>query len=156
MTLVDYLTLSISLLSVIVAAISLIRTRALAAEQLELERVTAELSAKQIELIEREDQQRKRPDFHVDLTKLGNDHYFLVANRGDGSAFDLNFELVDCANSPLFADSVRMFPHSELKAQSRIKVPAAIHLGSPSTYNVRLTWKERDGVDKSEDFSVYL
>jgi len=156
MTLVDYLNLSISLLSVIVAAISLIRTRALAAEQIKLERVTAELSAKQIEQIEREEHQRKRPDFNVDLTKFGNGHCFLVANRGDGSAFDLNFELVDCVNSPLYAEAVRMFPYSELKAQSRIRVPAAIHLGSPSTYIVRLSWKERDGAENSEDFTVYL
>jgi hypothetical protein len=156
MTHVDFLTLSISILSVIIAAVSLIRTRKLAAEQLELERVTAELSAKQIEQIERDDQQRQRPDFHVDLTKLGNDHYFLVANRGDGSAFELNFELVDCSNSPLYADSVRMFPYAELKSQARVKVPAAVHLGSPSSYNVRLTWKERDGTEKSEDFTVYL
>ena len=156
MTNVDYLTISISLLSVIVAAISLLRTRTLAVEQLKLERITAELSAKQIQIIEREDQQRQRPQFHVDLTKLGNDHYFLVANRGDGSAFDLTFELVDCTNSPLYDDSVRMFPYSELKAQSRVKVPVAIHMGSPSSYNVRLHWKERDGADKSEDFTVYL
>lgn len=156
MTYVDFLTLSISILSVIIAAVSLIRTRKLAAEQLELERVTAELSAKQIQQIEREDQQRQRPDFHVDLTKLGNDHYFLVANRGDGSAFDLNFELIDCSNSPLYEDSVRMFPYAELKSQARVKVPAAIHLGSPRSYNVRLMWKERDGTEKSEDFTVYL
>ena len=156
MTLVDYLTLSISLISVVIAVTSLVRTRRLAAEQLELERVTAELSAKQIAQIDAEERQRQRPDFRVDLTKLGNDHYFLVANRGDGSAFDLRFELVNCERSPLYDDFVRMFPYAELKAESRVKVPAAIHLGSPGEYTVRLTWKERDGSEKSEDFTVYL
>lgn len=156
MTHVEFLTLSTSILSVIIAAVSLIRTRRLAAEQIELERVTSELAAKQLQIIERDDQQRHRPAFYVDLTKLGNDHFFLIANRGDGSAFELNFELVDCSYSPLYADSVRMFPYAELKSQARLTVPAAIHLGSPSSFNVRLFWKERDGTEKSEHFSVYL
>jgi hypothetical protein len=156
MTNVDFLNISISLISVIISAISLSRTRKLAAEQLELERVTAELSAKQIAQIERDDQQRQRPDLHFDLIKIGKEYYFLLANRGDGSAFDLNFELIDCLDSPLYEDSIRMFPYPHFKSNAELKIPAAIHLGSPNSYKVRLTWRERDGSEKSEEFTAYL
>lgn len=55
MTHYELLTLSASVIAIIISAVSLIRTRKLAAEQLELERITAKLSKLQIKSIEEQE-----------------------------------------------------------------------------------------------------
>lgn len=163
MSYVDFLTLAISLVSVVLSLISMYRTQQLAKEQMklaeeqiELERVTAELSKKQIKQIENDDQQRHRPNLHVILNRVGRNYYFLVTNLGDGSAYGLNFELVDCNESPIVDGELGRFPLKELKSQGSVKIRASIHLGSPLSYNVRLSWKERDDSAKVENFHLDL
>ena len=164
----EILTLCVSLISVVIAVISLIRSRKTAADQLrlaeeqlrlsekqiELDEIAASLAAKQIQQIEEEDHQKRQPLFHVDLTKLGKSYHFLIANRGAGTAFNVNVELVDCPDSPLVADD--KLPARELRSNSRLKLLAAIHMGSPQTYVVRLTWDDSDGNHHTDDFHVSL
>ncbi|QDT10526.1 hypothetical protein [Planctomycetes bacterium K23_9] len=157
MTLTEFLTLAISLVSVIIAVTSLIRTRGIAAEQLKLEAITAKLAERQLSQIEEEAHDRTQAKLHVDLTKLGKNWKFLIANRGEGSAFNLRLELIDCADSPLSQSEVsEKFPYPELKTQSRIKLIAGIHMQSPRTYQVRLTWEDSRDVEHVEDFHVAL
>lgn len=168
MTTNEILTLLVSLVSAVMAVTSLIRSRKteaaqlrlseeqlrLAEKQVQLDEITASLAAKQIEQIEEEDRQKQEPRFHVDLTKLGKSYNFLIANRGGGTAYNVNVELVDCRDSPLVGGN--KLPIPELRADSRIKLLAAIHLGSPETYVVRLTWEDSTGNNHSDDFHVAL
>jgi len=132
MTGYETVTLCVSLLSVIIAVTSLIRTRKIAAEQLKLEQITAQLVKKQISQIDEAAHDKTQPKLHVDLTKLGNNCKFLIANRGDSSAYNLTFELIDCPDSPLAEREVNeKFPCPELKSQLRVKLIAAIHMRSP-------------------------
>ena len=97
----------------------------------------------------------ENPKLHVDLVKLGKNYFFVIANHGQGSAYDLNLELVDCPDSPLIQSQLdSIFSHPELRSESRIKLIAAIHLGSPITYLVRLTWKDSNGKSHTEDHHV--
>ena len=97
----EILSLLISSLAVMISTVSLMRTRKLANEQLELEKVTAELSRLQIERIAEEKSNKSKPKFNVNLTKLGKSYSFYISNTGQGSAYNVNFELIDCEDSPL-------------------------------------------------------
>ncbi|TCK08643.1 hypothetical protein [Marinobacterium mangrovicola] len=149
----EILSLIISTLAAVISCVSLVRTRKLAKEQLELERVTAELSRLQIESIAEEKSDKTKPKFNVNLTKFGKSYNFYISNTGQGSAYNVDFELIDCNDSPLSTHELQdMFPHQEMKPNSRIKLMAAIHMGSPRKYQVKLTWENADGEKYDETF----
>ncbi len=154
MTMYELLTLLASIVAVVISAVSLVRTRKLAAEQLELARVTAELSRLQIKEISEQDALKTKPQLNVAITKIGNSSNFIISNTGQGSAFDLNMELIDCQDSPLLNDVNEKLPCPEMKPNSRIKLLAAMHLSSPLTYQVKLLWKELSGEQKAETYWV--
>lgn len=160
MTLHELLTLITSIVALAISATSLIRSRKLAedqsklaAEQLALERITAELSRLQIKNISEQDALRTKPRLNVAITKMSDSSHFVIANTGQGSAFELNLELLDCTDNPII-DAAEKLPYPEMKPSSRVKLLAAMHMGSPSTYQVKLTWKEMSGEQKEEIFWV--
>lgn len=152
----EILSLLISALAVLVSSVSLVRTRKIAKEQLELEKVTAELSRLQIESFNEEKFNKDKPIFAVTLTKLGKSYSFYISNTGQGSAYNVKFELVDCRDSPLCSDLKEKFPHPEMKPNSRVKLIAAIHMGSPMKYQARLSWQNKDGENFNETHWVTM
>lgn len=147
----EALSLVISSLAVLISIISLIRTKKLAEEQLELEKVTAELSRLQIENIAVERADKTKPKFNVSLIKIGKSHNFYISNTGQGSAYNINFELVNCEDSPLFtSELLDIFPYQEMKPNSRIKLSASLYLNSPIKYQSKLSWEDEMG-NKYED-----
>ncbi|UXD87658.1 hypothetical protein [Thalassolituus hydrocarboniclasticus] len=152
----EILSLLISILAVVVSAVSLVRTRKIAKEQLELEKVTAELSRLQIDSLNEEKSNKDKPSFNVTLTKLGKSYNFYISNTGQGSAYNVNFELVDCEDSPLCNDVEDKFPLPEMKPNSRVKLIAAIHMGSPLKYQVRLSWQNKEGENFNESHWITM
>lgn len=150
MTLYELLTLLASVIAIVISAVSLVRTRKLAAEQLELERITAELSKLQIKNIEEQEHLKTKPQLNVAITKLGNSSHFVVANTGKGSAYKVNLELVDCQENPLTSEILHILPYPEMKQNSRFKLLATFHMSSPLKYQVKLTWQDSSGEKKSE------
>lgn len=154
MTSYETLSLLVSLIAIVISTASLVRTRKIAKEQVELERITAELSRLQIQNIEEDRAERNKPKFNVTLTKVGKSSFFYITNTGEGAAYDVDFELIDCEDSPLTGDLKEKFPHPEMKSKSRVKLIAAMHLGSPLKYHVRLSWKDGEGIHHDETFWV--
>ena len=153
----EVLSLIISILAVGISTISLVRTRSLAKEQLELERVTAELSRLQIESITEQKKDKAKPKFNVSLTKLGKSYNFYISNTGQGSAYNVNFELIDCEDSPLFtSELIDIFPYQEMKPSSRIKLLASLHMNSPSKYQSKISWDDENGSKYEEIFWTTL
>ncbi|WP_114700497.1 hypothetical protein [Psychrobacter proteolyticus] len=153
----EVLSLIVSILAAIISTISLVRTRELAKEQLELERVTAELSRLQIESITEQKTEKTKPKFNVSLTKLGKAYNFYISNTGQGSAYNVHFELIDCEDSPLFdAELSEIFPYQEMKPSSRIKLLASLHMNSPSKYQSMISWEDVSGKKHEEIFWTSL
>ncbi|WKW33925.1 hypothetical protein KIH13_09450 [Pseudomonas viridiflava] len=150
MTPYELLTLSVSVVAIIISTVTLVRTRKLASEQLALERITAELSGLQIKNLEENEKLKTKPQLNVAITKLGGSNYFIVSNTGRGSAFNVDFELIDCLASPLGSDVNHILPYSEMKPSSRFKLLASMYMGSPLKYQVKLTWQEASGDELSE------
>ncbi|MBP0938979.1 hypothetical protein V2K16_01950 [Pseudomonas alliivorans] len=150
MTPYELFTLLVSVVAIIISAVTLVRTRKLASEQLALERITAELSGLQIKTLEESEKLKTKPQLNIALTKLGGSNHFIVSNTGRGSAFKVNFELIDCSHSPLSSDVDHILPYPEMKPNSRFKLLASMHMGSPLKYQVKLTWQEVSGDNISE------
>lgn len=150
MTLYELLTLLASIIAIFISAVSLARTRKLAAEQLELQQITAELSKLQIKSIEEQENLKTKPQLNVAITNLGNSSYFIISNTGKGSAYKVNLELVDCQDNPLTSEVNQILPYAEMKPNSRIKLLAVLHANSPLKYQVKLIWQESSGEELSE------
>jgi hypothetical protein len=77
---------------------------------------------------------------------------FMVDDRNH-KAFS-RFCLYPGEKSGLTSDLSEKFPHPEMKPNSRVKLIAAMHLGSPLKYQVKLSWKNSSGESQSEIFWV--
>lgn len=175
----ELLTLLSSLVAVAISATSLVRSRnvateqarlgteqlklaeeqlklnqKLAEEQSRLNEVTAKLSSYQIKELEEQEQLKRKPAINVRFSKLGKMAELVIANRGQASAYDVDVELVDCKDedNPLMRTG-QLLPHPEIRPTSVLKIPAAFHIGSPLTYQVKVTWKDAGG-EQSDTFWV--
>ena len=135
MTIYEWISLGFSFVALVVAIASWLKSNKLAKLQIQ------ELKEKKL--------LKDKPKLNVAIHKTDKGRYFVVSNTGDGSAYDLNFKLIDCNDSPLMDTSSKL-PHPELKPSSAIKLAAAFHLNSPVKYQVELAWKEKgsDAVTK--------
>ena len=147
MTRFELLYLLTTLLSVVVATVALLRTR-------RLDRITAELAAKQLELLNRADRERNQATLVAELVREGQQKFaFYISNPGDAMAHDVNFELLDCEASPLVkGDYEQKIPAPSIAPGGRIRLVAALHLSSPLTYQARVSWRNPDQTTASQEF----
>lgn len=129
MTIYEWISLGFSFVALVVAIASWLKSNKLAKLQIQ------ELEEKKL--------LKDKPKLNVAIHKTDKGRYFVVSNTGDGSAYDLNFKLIDCNDSPLMDTSSKL-PHPELKPSSAIKLGAIFHLNSPVKYQVELAWQEKD------------
>lgn len=141
--------------AILISLISMRWTHKISKEQLELERITAELSTRQLQALEDELKNKTTPKFQVTISKFGKDDFFYIVNIGEATAHDVNFEIIDCNYNPLISDDFHeKFPCPEMKSQSKIKLFAAFGLGSPSRYQVKISWENTSGDSQNEIFWV--
>lgn len=143
----------ISIIAVIISTVALIRSRKVAQEQLRLEKITAELSKKQLELLQAEEDSKAKPKLNVTIQQLGQSHCFYITNRGNITIYNVNFELMDLhsRNNPLM-DAQEKLPHKELRAENALKLRATFCLGSPLTYVAKLSSQDEHGNSFEERF----
>lgn len=152
MNLYEALTLLASCLAMIISTVSLVRTRRISEEQLKLGRVTAELSAYQIKEIEERQSLKDKPKIDVRLSRLGDKAELVIVNSGQGFAYNVNLELLDCNENPLY-DAQYKLPCPELRPKSTIKLRASFHMSSPMQYQVKVSWRDSAG-EQSDIFWV--
>ena len=135
MTGYEWVSLGISSVALVVAILSWLKSN--------------KLAKLQIQELEEKKRLKDKPKLNVAIHRTGKSSYFAVANTGDGSAYDLDFRLVDCDDSPIMDTSSKL-PHPELKPNSVIKLAAYFHINSPVKYQVELAWQEKgsDAVQK--------
>jgi hypothetical protein len=153
MTLYETLTLLMSLLALAVSTVSLVRGRKLGQVQEDLANITSELALRQIDSLEIAKQEKAVPLLGVHITSLAKTSYFIIANTGQGSAFDVDLELIDCPDNPLVTAG-DLLPCPELKPRSTVKLLAVFHNRSPLRYQVKLRWTTESRRGESEVFWV--
>lgn len=153
MTLYEALTLLASLLALVVSTVSLVRGRKLGQVQEDLARITSELARRQIDSLDLATLEKAVPQLGIHITRLSKSSYFIITNTGQGSAFDVDLELIDCSDNPLVT-ARDLLPYPELKPRSIVKLLASFHLASPLRYQVKLRWTIESGGRESEVFWV--
>ncbi len=151
---IEVVTLLISLLAVVVATVSLVRTRRIAEQQLELEHITAELSRKQLEIINAEEKALKIAHIDVELEGYGNEYKFVISNHGGVEANDVNFH-IEGEDNPLIPNEYEQrIPIKSLKPGKSVKLIASFTLNSPREYNTFVRWLNPDGSQGKEEYYV--
>jgi len=148
MTTFELLTLLVALLAVAISAASLVRTRAIAQEQLELQRTTSQLAKKQLELLLAEEAAASGARLEIHIEPSGNSYKFVVSNVGDVPAKNVSFQLRPHGKgeSPLItSDFSTKFPVPILGPGSAVGALAALSFGSATAFDVTLTWQDPNG-----------
>ena len=155
----EILTLIVALLAVAVSVISLVRSRAVEQEQLELQRTTSALARKQLEMLLAEESSEDSARISIQLERRGNGHRFVVRNFGDVPARNVSFTLAPHGkgDSPLVESDYRAkFPAPILQPGTSIGVLAAVSFGSATAFDVVLRWEDPSGRVHEEPTFVAL
>lgn len=147
----DILTNGIAIIALLVSIFSILQSRRTAKEQLKLQKSASKLAEKQLEILKKEENNKSLPRLNVTIQKQGNNHYFYITNRGNVTIYNLNLELIDCSDNPLF-DAHEKLPYPELRYDNALKLGAAFACDSSSNYKVKLTWENQEGIQSEEIF----
>jgi len=152
----------VATVALIVSLVSLVRTRRthanqlkLQEEHLQLQRTTAELHAKQLQLLDSQDLRSRRGVLGVSLVRTHRGYEFLIENTGEIAVKNIRFELLECPDSPLVrGDYDRKLPVPLLHPRGSVSLLAALSSSTPLSYEARLTWVDPDDTEQTSVFYV--
>jgi hypothetical protein len=134
--------------------------RKLTRESNDLQRATAELAKKQLELLLREEKGKNTARLLLELIREDRSSFrFYIRNVSDVEARDVELELLlpDPEHSPIVASEyAEKFPAKRMSPGSAISLIAALTLSSPTAYNALLRWTNPDGSRTEEETYVAL
>lgn len=155
----ELLATAIACFAVLVSLIAWNGQRKLQREANDLQRATAKLAEKQLELLLREERGRSVARLSLDLFREGKSYRFRLTNVGEAEARDAEIELQlqRPEDNPIIgSEYAEKFPAKRLMPGSSVTLIAAIHLSSPSAYNAILSWTNPDGTRVKEEAYVAL
>lgn len=159
MSLFEALTVILACIAVIVSLIAWTGQRRLQREANDMQRATAELAKKQLEILLREEQGKNKARLSLQLVRDGKTFRFCITNISDVDAHDVEMELLlsKPGDNPIISSEyARKFPAKRLSPNTSVTLIAALHLGSPTAFNARLRWKNPDGAQVEEETYVAL
>lgn len=145
----------VSLLAVI-TAISLFRTRRISMQKIELERITANLSKKQLEMLHAEETERSKAHIDVELTKIDNSYKFVITNIGNSEAKNIHFHLEGNGNPLIPNEYAEKIPVKSLKPRKSVPLIANFTLATSTSFNTYLRWNNPDGSQEKEEYFVSI
>jgi hypothetical protein len=155
----DYEALSLvaACLALCISLVTVHAQRKLQREANDLQRATAELSRKQLELIERSEREGQVARVSLSLKSASPGYRLLVRNLGPADAHEIE---VSCPASQLESTLVSTqevrdkCPIARLRASETASLMASLYLASPPTFNVTVRWKNSQGTQFEEDYVV--
>jgi hypothetical protein len=160
MTQYEVLSIFVSCLAALVSLVVWSGQRKLARESNDMQRATAELARKQLEILLREDKGKNTARLSLDLVREDKSSFlFRVTNISDIDARDVELELIlpNPDDSPIIqSEYAEKFPAKRLGPGSTVSLIAALTLSSPSAYNAILKWTNPDGSRTQEETYVAL
>ena len=145
MTIYEILTLLISILAAIVSTVSLVRTRKIAAQQIELEKVTAALSKKQLEKIIESEEEASTAFIEVSLHSYGTNNQLVITNTGGAEAKNISIKILGDYDPTEKGDFESKIPIKSLRPGNSVSLLAASEYGTPSSFDIEVTWENPDG-----------
>ena len=90
---------------------------------------------------------------YAELEGYGTDYKLIITNVGGSVAYDVSFVIE--GDSPILNGEYKeKIPIRELRPGKNVSFLAAISMGSPSQYNVKLCWKNPDGSEERDEILV--
>lgn len=155
MTKYEFITLCVSVLAVVVSTISLIRTRKTADQQLHLEKITSELSKKQLEQILETEKQAEKAFIDLELYSVGSNNELSITNTSHAVAQDIQLKFIGEHDPTIQSDFDSKIPISSLRPGKNVTLIAVSEMGAPSSFEVEVTWKNPDGNVVSDIQTIY-
>lgn len=129
-------------------------------ESNEMQRATAQLAKKQLELLAQENEASHKAHISLDLIKEGRTSFrFVITNIGSADARNVNLELLlnKPSDNPLIESEVKSkLPAPKLTPGNSLSLIAALHMGSPRAYRAKLIWENPDGTKGEDETFVSL
>ena len=121
-----------------------------------LEKVSAELSKRQLERMDQEEKDKRNADVKVTLEKYGTGFKFLIRNHGKAKASDVWITLdSDGSDNPIIGSEYKeKIPIPFLNSGDEVSLTAAIYLESSGKYKLSARWINEDKTQSSEEFFV--
>ncbi len=138
----DYLNTAISFLSLVIAAIAMVRAR-------RADILANNLAAKQIKEIDLANEKRERPSLILSFENDNRRFSFKLTNIGDGSAYNVRPTEGNMA-ALMYEQLSNYFPIAELRPGQNFAVPAFMSDLAPRKVEQQFAWEERDGRIKNE------
>ena len=153
---VDQLSLFVSIVAVVISAVALVRSRKIAEKQLELEQHQADLARKQLEQIAQQERQAELAAVDVQLEGYGTSYELIIQNLGQAEARNVDLEWT--SEPPRFYDGDvdSKLPIRRLKPGSSLSMKIALHLGSPTYYEGKVSWCNADGSGETDEFALHI
>ncbi len=159
MTQYEVLTIVLACIAVFVSLVVWNGQRKMQREANDMQRATAELAKKQLEILLREEHGKNKARLSLALFRDGNTYRFRVTNISEVDARDveMNILLAKPNDNPIVgSEYAEKFPAKRLSPGTSVTLIAALHLGSPTAFNARLRWKDPDGSQVEEETYVAL
>lgn len=151
---------AISLVALIIAFVSLYRSRKQGEMEKRMNELTVKLQEIQLGSLLKEEELKNSADIFVYYYLDGNGgHRLAIKNGGSVSAKNLKFEEVIEENSEsIFAGNELEdnFPIAKLMPDHEIYLHLNIHLNSSSRIIAKATWENPDGSSKEKEIAVDL
>jgi len=151
MSYAEIITACIALLALVVSLVVWHGQRKLQREANDLQRATAELSRRQLETLEKRDQESRVARLSLSIEPSGTGHVLSVCNYGPSIAYDVELEpqLQEGQTSPFVSGELEnKFPASRLLPTTSIGVLAVFFLDSAPTLTVKVKWRDGTGVNE--------
>ena len=137
----------IALVALVVAVVSLIRTRRVESQQAELRVRQIELASRQIEQLDTTKRASEKADVRLSLQRDGKNDKFVLENRGPAPAREVTFEIesLEGSKSPLANDYQSLVPVKVLDAGAVCSCLCIIVHGTGLRFGGHWSWKNPDG-----------
>ena len=155
----DYEALSLiaACLALAISLVTVHAQRKLQREANELQRATAELSRKQLELIVRSEQEGQLARISLNLKSNSPGYRLQIHSLGPADAHEIE---VSCPSTSIETTLVSeqeiqdKCPISRLRPAETASLIAAVYLASPPTYKVNVRWRNGQGRQFEEEYVV--
>jgi len=155
MTRYEILTLLVSAVAVIISTVSLVRTRKIAAQQLDLEKITADLSKKQLEKIIESEEEAEKASIELELLSLGVKNELQIINSGMAEAKNVSIKVLGDYDPTVENDFKRKIPIKSLLSGKSVSLIAVRGFRTPPNFDVEVTWENLDGKKCTNIQTVY-
>ena len=157
MTEFEALSILVACLALIVSLVTFSGQRRLQREANDLQRVTADLSKKQLALIEQQEKEKNSAHLSLSLVREGRGYSLVLRNIGQvvASAVELESLGQGVEDVLVATDEVEAkFPLARFRPTEEVRLSAGVYLGSPAVFQVRLRWRNPVGDACEEEYKV--